>query len=110
MLKKKKEIRPEDIVILIYAPNPCYTNLIGFDKKSENLEIDFKKRKWKYKSELDAINNDTWLNIGKQTLDYNIKCEGEVIGVFDRSDIEQPDTMNFCAKRATEEDDYSDEY
>ena len=87
-------MRIEDLVVLMYSPNVCYTKVVEFRKdKIKGLEVDIKNGLWSYK--IDGSNP-----IGSSR---NLCGKGryDVIGVYDRMNIEHLNTLVFDGREAT---------
>ena len=99
-LKEKDAIKMEDLVVLKYADNECYVQVVSvkeaIGKYSEKyFGIDLARRKWRYgRSEF---------NIGSRR-----ECErgsrGGVIGVYNRLSIDQLDSLAHAAVNAVSSD------
>lgn len=103
-------MKPEDLVVLKYADNTCYTNVVNIsDLKDKDFSYDIKKKTWTYKyGNYDDRCPKTY-KIGEESRHCSWGCQFGVIGVFDRTDTGQLSFMVSCAKRSTEEPNYSDD-
>lgn len=82
---------PENLVALIYAPNSCYCRVVDYWIKG--LEIDEDNMTWSYKNPSETFfRKHTPIQIGK--CNHSMKnCSFGVIGIYDRTKIDQLDQM-----------------
>ncbi len=76
----------EDLVVLMYSPNVCYTKVVEFrENKIKGLTVDIEKGVWSYRGLENLLINTVNISIGcsRCTLDSRYG----VIGVYDRENI-----------------------
>lgn len=98
------KLKLTDLVILTYSPNACYTSVHDGAKPIKDLAIDLEKRTWSY-------SHWTNIRIGQSRSPYHQghKIKEGVIGVYNRNDTKQLDSMVGDAKEATREESYSED-
>ena len=101
-------MRKKDLVVLSYSDNNLYTKVAEFkDEKIDGLEVDVDKMVWSYcfgdYSKLEDI------PIGSCRNFYGSHGESSrgVIGVYDKTNMEHLNSMNYDAKWATRERNWS---
>lgn len=102
MKRKHQRFQIKDLVVLMYARNECYTNVVDAKEalsEYPGLSVDLKKGKWSY-----VRGSKLWedVEIGR-SIDHEYGCRGGVIGVYDRTRTEQLNSMVHHAREATRE-------
>ncbi len=95
------KFRKEDLVVLKYASNSCYTQVITAEEaeqQTENLIIDTVNGTWTFDGETFSIGERGIRWHGSRKKRYGI------IGVYDRTNIRHLDLMVIDGKEATEAD------
>jgi len=98
---KKSEYRLENLVVLKYASNTCYTQVVdalGF--KDERFRIDIDNGVWKYETALPYSPENKVRPIG--TSRYIGNSHEGVIGVYDRTNTKHLDSMIHAVREATQ--------
>lgn len=89
------DIKTKDLIVLKYSPNVCYVRVVKADKvKEETFEIDLERMVWSFGGFKDV-------KIGQSRPTHN--AEYGIIGVYNRRDIRQLDTMVHDATEITNE-------
>jgi hypothetical protein len=87
--------RKEDLVVLRFASNECYTNIVDLAKTDpKEVSVDEKKGTWKYEEQIREIGQSRYIDP---------HCKYGVIGVYDRSLTEQLNSMVSASQNATED-------
>jgi len=97
----EEKFRKEDLVVLKYASNSCYTQVITAEEaeqQTENLIIDTVNGTWTFDRETFSIGERGIRWHGSRKKRYGI------IGVYDRTNIRHLDLMVIDGKEATEAD------
>ena len=86
-----------DLVVLKYAPNTSWTQVVDA-KGIEDIEVDLDKGTWSYKGWKDV-------EVGQARKIYlgNVKVKSGVIGVYDRTSASQLSSMISAAAEFTRE-------
>ena len=95
------------LVLLQYAQNPCYVEVMGVRRAQKNnpsLEIDLVNETWSLKDKSDTRN----IPIGKAR-EIKPSCRSGPIGVYDRREIEHLKNMVQDALNAVREGRYSED-
>ncbi len=92
------KIKEENLAVLQYASNTCYTQVVEFKDVKEAVTVDLEKKVWTY---LDFKN----VKIGKARSQYlnGHEFRDGIIGVYDRRNTEHLDQMVHDAAEATHE-------
>ena len=97
-------------MVLMYASNSCYTNVVGPDDKrvrEAKVTIDADSGTWTESKSFGYSGEQTY-KIG-ESRHCGRGSRWGVIGVYDRTDIAQLDSMVHAAREATQKDRYSDD-
>ncbi len=97
---KKNALAEERLVVLKYADNNCYVQVVSVEEAIKKYNkryfgIDLEKLTWKYGRSEHKIGSSRWRERGLR--------EG-VIGVYDRCDIDHLDSMAYAAVEAVSAD------
>lgn len=93
--------RMDHLVALIYASNRCYTEVVSvYDKRvKDDVEIDVAKKVWKPKSS--QFGRGGPFKIGEGRFSSSNDSYGTVIGIYDKTKLNQLDSIARDAKSAT---------
>lgn len=95
--------KKEDLVVLMYSDNTCYTRVVTLEeaeqkprKSSGYFKVDPKKGEWRREYRFRTVTK----KIGESMyMDHG--CRYGVIGVYDRTKIEHLDSMVYDGREAT---------
>jgi hypothetical protein len=97
-------MKKEDLVVLVYSQNNCYTSVLSIKKAEEEYE------KWSFSVDVDK---NTWSFHGKnykisesRTCEYGARWG--IIGVYNRLNDKHLDYMVGASKKATSSKGYGD--
>lgn len=90
---------PENLVVLMYASNCCYTSVM--DEIVPGLIIDEIEKTWGYCHPKDQFPTVRMHKFGSCNYQMKNRSSG-VIGVYDRMDIKQLNAMVFHAREMTD--------
>jgi len=101
-LKKETMCKLENLIILQYTSNICYTTVTPLDINNlpkEVLSVDTSNGTWK----MVPSTSQKTLRIRHDMRRCEDGCRGGVIGIYDRTNIEHLNSMPHAAKDATRE-------
>lgn len=90
---KKRNFKLSNLVVLVFSANQCYVNVVpakGFKGLSFDLVA------------------GTWWEVGGGTREIGQSGYGEVLGVYDRTEIKHLESMVFRGKEATDHHEDAD--
>jgi hypothetical protein len=99
----KNQYKLENLVVLQYSPNACYTNVVDASSREctpyEELTLDLENGKWTYHlshrvKRTKEIGQSGYVPSGER---------GGVIGVYDRTNIKHLNSMVFASNDAVRE-------
>ena len=93
----------EDLVVLRYAQNECYTSVVAAaDVEDDKFNIDLEKQVWSYRE---------WENrkIGQGRPTHDVTDHYGIIGVYDRTNTNHLDSMVHDASESVRERHVHDE-
>lgn len=99
------KIKMEDIVVLQYASNTCYTQIVELKDAEEKVDVNLERKVWTYTALKDRDANFKNIKIGKARSPYlnGHEYRDGVIGVYDRRQTEHLDQMVHDANEAVRE-------
>jgi|GEM_PF-1914250 len=96
-MTRKGKYRMENLVVLEYSENECYTNVVSAGKKIQGLEIDSENGLWSFREW-----KDIEIGESRNINDYHgIARKYGVIGVYDRTNTKHLDFMVSAGREAT---------
>ena len=105
-------MKREDLVALIYADNECYTSVVSLEEVDQRRVWDGGDRKyWNWPKLVIDLENETWQQEGKGKPVkigegyVNDRHKYGLIGIYDRTNIEHLNHMNFDTIDATRDSD-----
>ena len=94
---EKEKIRKKNLIILKYATNECYTQVVDLRTSSDkNFKLDLENRVWSFKEEENIPIGNSSNPPGRGCGRYGI------IGVYDKTKIEHLNSMVHNAREFTE--------
>jgi len=97
----KTVIKKGNLVVLMYAPNNCYTNVIKVDRvKDKEFKVDLENRVWSFQDWKDVP-------IGRSRSPYDnhsYERRDGIIGVYDRTNTGHLNSLAHAVKTFTESD------
>jgi hypothetical protein len=94
-------MRKEDLVVLCYATNECYTNVVPLNEDEQKIKVDTEKGLWSLLEGRRDCYGKAYFKIGYDMKHCNWDSREGIIGVYDKTDIEHLGHMVYHSREAT---------